>query len=70
MTIDERLEKLVERHEALTETVEHMARQGEEQNARIAALQQVTTTHEREWERFRRTMRAALEAWLSEGDAS
>lgn len=35
MTIDERLDRLTERHEALTQTVEHMALQGEEQNKRI-----------------------------------
>jgi len=35
MTIDERLDRLVERHEALTQTVEHLALQGEEQNKRI-----------------------------------
>ena len=35
MTIDERLERLVERHEALTQTVEHLALQGEAQNKRI-----------------------------------
>ena len=35
MTIDERLDRLVERHEALTQTVEHLALQGEEQNKSI-----------------------------------
>jgi hypothetical protein len=35
MNIDERLERLVERHEALTQSVEHLALQGEEQNKRI-----------------------------------
>lgn len=38
MTIDERLERLTERHEALTPTLEHLARQGEEQNSRIDRL--------------------------------
>jgi hypothetical protein len=38
MTIDERLDRLTERHEALTQTVEHMALQGEEQNKRIDKL--------------------------------
>jgi hypothetical protein len=32
MNIDERLDRLVERHEALTQTVEHLALQGEEQS--------------------------------------
>lgn len=35
MNIDERLERLVERHEALTQTVEHLSLQSEEQNKRI-----------------------------------
>lgn len=40
MTIDERLERLTERHEALTQTVEHLARQGGEQNKRIELIGQ------------------------------
>jgi hypothetical protein len=36
---DERINRLIERHEALTQTVEHMALQGEEQNGRIAKMQ-------------------------------
>jgi translation initiation factor 1 (eIF-1/SUI1) len=35
MTIEERLDRLVERHEAITQTVEHLALQGEEQNKRL-----------------------------------
>jgi predicted transcriptional regulator len=35
VNIDERLERLAERHEALTQTVEHIALQGEEQNKRL-----------------------------------
>jgi hypothetical protein len=35
MTIDERLDRLVERHEALTQTVEHLALQGEERNKHL-----------------------------------
>jgi hypothetical protein len=38
MTIDERLDRLTERHEALTQTMEHLALQGEEQNKRIDKL--------------------------------
>jgi uncharacterized coiled-coil protein SlyX len=38
MTTDERLDQLTERHEALTQTVEHLAIQGEEQNRRIEKL--------------------------------
>ncbi|HMJ61870.1 MAG TPA: hypothetical protein VK493_08910 [Bryobacteraceae bacterium] len=36
--IDQRLDRLTDRHEALTQTVEHLAHQGEEQNARIDKL--------------------------------
>lgn len=53
MTIDERLERLTERHEALTQSVELLARQGEEQNRRIdrmvgaiEALTQIVRNHE------------------------
>jgi hypothetical protein len=38
MDIDKRLDRLTERHEALTQTVEHLALQGEEQNKRIDKL--------------------------------
>jgi uncharacterized coiled-coil protein SlyX len=38
MTTDERLDQLTEQHEALTQTVEHLAIQGEEQNRRIEKL--------------------------------
>lgn len=36
MTIDERLERLTERHEALTQSVELMRLEGQEQDKRIA----------------------------------
>jgi hypothetical protein len=45
MTIDERLEKLVERHEVLTQTVEHLARE-----------QQITEKHLRRLGRYIRSM--------------
>jgi predicted nuclease with TOPRIM domain len=38
MTIDERLDRLVERHEALTQSVELLRLQGEEQGKRIDKL--------------------------------
>ena len=41
MTIDERLEKLTERHEALTQTVELMAAEGRETSQRISALERL-----------------------------
>jgi len=42
---DERLQRLLERHEALTESVEHLARQGEEQNGRIDKLFAIVQAH-------------------------
>ena len=44
MTIDERLENLAERHEALTQSVELLAREME--SLRIASLQLVATARE------------------------
>jgi hypothetical protein len=38
MTIDERLEKLTERHEALTQTVELMALENKERDRRLEVL--------------------------------
>lgn len=53
-----------ERHEALTQTVEHLALQGEEQNKRIDKLVVLMEEqgkridkHEQEQERFRKAMR-------------
>lgn len=41
MTIDERLEKLAERHEALTQSVEILRLNGEEQAGRIEELRKL-----------------------------
>jgi hypothetical protein len=41
MTIDERLEKLAERHEALTQSVELLLTEGRETSKRISALEQL-----------------------------
>jgi hypothetical protein len=43
MNIDERLEKLVERHESLTHTVELMAAMQVESQKRIATLESLVT---------------------------
>lgn len=59
MTIDERLDRLTERHEALTQSVEILTQRTQQLTDDVAA-------HEREMQRFRRAMRAALEAWLGE----
>jgi len=41
LTIDERLESLVERHEALTQSVELLLTEGRETGKRISALEQL-----------------------------
>ena len=43
MTIDERLEKLAERHEALTQTVELMARENERITREIDGIKSYTS---------------------------
>jgi hypothetical protein len=59
MTIDERLEKLTERHEALTQTVELMAMENKERDRRqaeimegLASLVHVAEIHEARIERL------------------
>jgi hypothetical protein len=47
MTIDERLEKLTERHEALTQTVELMAAMQRQDGENIRALARIAEIHER-----------------------
>ena len=68
MNIDERLEKLVERHEALAQSMELMQIEGDGQRKRIDTLASVVDRHEHEQERFRKAMRAGLLAWLDEGE--
>jgi ferritin-like metal-binding protein YciE len=63
MTIDERLQFLVQSTESLHASLEKHI---EETNAQIGALTRRAEAHEREQQRFRRAMRAALEAWLSD----
>jgi hypothetical protein len=57
MTIDERLQ-------ALTESLELLRDQTFENSKHISELRQVSEAHEREMQRFRNAMRAALVAWL------
>ncbi|MGH9344854.1 MAG: hypothetical protein ACRD3Y_02295 [Bryobacteraceae bacterium] len=59
MTIDQRLEFVTKNIESLHEAVFENSKQ-------IADLRETSERHEREIERFRRAMRAALEAWLGE----
>ncbi len=37
-------------------------------SSKVDKLAEVSSRHEREIQRFRRAMRAALEAWLNEGE--
>jgi prefoldin subunit 5 len=60
MTIDERLEFLLKSTESLHESVQKNTDQ-------IADLTRRADAHEREIERFRSAMRAALAAWLDGG---
>lgn len=61
MTIDERLEFLVQSTESLHETIR-------EQNEQLRRHDERLRKQEQNWERVRRSLRAALEAWLDEDD--
>lgn len=61
MTIDERFEYLQNNIEPLHQAVFENTRQ-------IAELTRRADAHEREMERFRNSMRAALVAWLGGGN--
>jgi len=56
MTIDERLEKLAERHEALTQAVELMQRNHEERFVRIEAEMDALTKSQARTERWIRRL--------------
>ena len=66
MTIDERLERLTERHEALAQSVETLTLDVGNLAKRVDNLVQISERHEREWQRLRRSLRAALETWLED----
>ncbi len=63
MTIDERLDRLAERHEAFTQTVEHLALQGEAQNKRLRIqgehIDRITILLEKDGEHIRSLARGA-----------
>ena len=72
---EERRPSIDERIQALTMNLELLLKQGEEQDKRIEEqgrrmdkLHDEITTHERDMQRFRRALRAALEAYLGNGD--
>ena len=47
LTIDERLEKLTERHEALAQSVEILLKNSEQDGENIRALARIAEIHER-----------------------
>ncbi len=65
---EERSPSIDERIQALTMNLELLLKQGEEQGRRMDTLHEEVVTHEREMQRFRRAMRAALEGYLGNGD--
>ena len=77
MTIDERLEKLTERHEAMAVTMENLqgmmhglnARQ-EKTDAQIGRLETQMSQQAAENRRFTRALRPALQAYLEDENPS
>jgi hypothetical protein len=61
-SIDERLD-------ALTQNVELMAAMHKHNMEQLEQHQEQLEQHEQEWRRFRRALRAGLEAYLNGGDA-
>ncbi|HEY5175693.1 MAG TPA: hypothetical protein VII95_09045 [Terriglobales bacterium] len=57
-----------ERIEALTISLELLAKQSEQQGRRMDRLHEDVAAHEGEMQRFRHALRAALEAYLGNGD--
>jgi len=62
MTIDERLERLAERHEALSHTVELLAAEGKETSEQIRALAILTEQNEVRAERTQVAISRSFEA--------
>jgi hypothetical protein len=57
-TIDERID-------AMTQTMELIQAQSLATSIHIEALTALVDTHEQEWNRFRRVMRAAFKEWMN-----
>lgn len=65
MSFEERIEFLLRSQESLHE---RMIAERERMNAlqeRMNSIVTIVETHEKEWERFRRAVRAGFEAWLN-----
>jgi hypothetical protein len=54
-----------ERIDAMAQTMELIQAQSMASSRRIDALAAVVATHEQEWNRFRRVMRAAFREWMN-----
>jgi hypothetical protein len=65
---EEQKPSIDERIQALTMNLELLLRRGEEQDKRMEEQGRRMDAHEREWERFRRAMRAGLESYFGNGD--
>lgn len=66
MNIDQRLEFLVQSTESLHGTVGALVDRVYKVADRVDRLAETSERHEREINRFRSAMRAALQAWLNE----
>jgi hypothetical protein len=67
-SIDERIQALTMNLELLLKQGEEQDRRMEEQRGRIDKLHADVAAHERDMQRFRRAIRAGLEAYLGNGD--
>ena len=65
---EEREPSIDGRIQALTTNLELLLKHGEEQDRRIDRLHNEITAHEQDLQRFRRALRAGLEAYLGNGD--
>jgi uncharacterized coiled-coil protein SlyX len=65
---EEQKPSIDERIQALTMNLELLLKQGEEQAKRINEISKVVAEHEREMQRYRRALRAGLDAYLGNGD--
>ena len=65
---EERRPSIDERIHALTMNLELLLKQGEEQGRHIDKVHEEIATHEQDMQRFRRALRAALQAYLGNGD--
>jgi len=65
---EEQKPSIDERIQALTMNLALLAKESEEQGKGMVEQGRRMDAHEREWERFRRAMRAGLEAYFGNGD--